>query len=467
MPQFHIINFGCRATQADGGEIEREMLARSYEKAASIAGAQIVILNTCTVTASADRDARQTIRRVQRQNPDAKIVVTGCYAQRAPEEIRHLPGVYYVVGNSHKHRLAGIIDRETSPGTQRAGEECLAEAHQSPLASSCTAEVYIDQFTRLERPPFPGRAFFAATDRTRPSLKIQDGCDANCSFCIIPAVRGRSRSLLPDEVLKQVEALVAAGYRELVLSGIHLGSYGRDLSDRTSLLRLMEALETVEGVCRLRLSSIEPLEVRKAVVEHVAHSRVFAKHFHVPLQSGVDRILRLMRRPYTADQYAQVAHFIRQEIPDAAIGADVITGFPGETEEEHRATVEFIEQAPLTYLHVFSFSPRPSTPAAEMRGEVSPQVIKRRSAELRDLGKRKKLKFQQQMVGKVLSVVTLDRGGSDFTESMSDNFLEVNVLGQAIEPNQIADVNIEGILQGVLTGGRVEHKRQHSTRGHP
>ncbi|MBZ5553122.1 MAG: tRNA (N(6)-L-threonylcarbamoyladenosine(37)-C(2))-methylthiotransferase MtaB [Acidobacteriia bacterium] len=460
MSNFHIINFGCRATQADGGEIEREMLACSFEKAPSMAEAHIVILNTCTVTAAADRDARQTVRRVRRENPRAKIVVTGCYAQRASEEIRQIPGVYCVVGNSHKHLLAQIMIEKLASGLQNTPEVDPAGTDQRPLAPSCTAEVYLDQFTRLERTPFVGQALFASTERTRPSLKIQDGCDANCSFCIIPAVRGRSRSLAPSEVLEQVEALAAGGYKELVLSGIHLGSYGRDLEERTSLLSLLEALENVRDLCRIRLSSIEPLEVSEGVIDHVARSRRFAKHLHVPLQSGVDRILRLMRRPYTADQYAQVVHSIRRKVPDAAIGADVITGFPGETEEEHRATMAFIERSPLTYLHVFSFSPRPGTPAAEMRGEVSPLAIKRRSAELRDLGKRKKFKFQQQMLGKILSVVTLEPRGGEFTGSMSDNFLEVNVAGEAIEPNQIVDVKIEGIVQGMLIGEFVRRTQE-------
>jgi threonylcarbamoyladenosine tRNA methylthiotransferase MtaB len=417
-----------------------------------MADAQIVILNTCTVTAAADRDARQTVRRVRRENPEAKIVVTGCFAQRAPEEVRQLPGVYCVVGNSHKHLLAQIVGEKVALGPQIPAVDDLAKANPGSLAPSCTAEVFIDQFTRFERMPFVGQTVYAATDRTRPSLKIQDGCDANCSFCIIPAVRGRSRSLSPAEVLGQVESLAAAGYKELVLSGIHLGSYGRDLEERTSLLNLMEALENLREVCRIRLSSIEPLEVSAGVIDHVARSRKFAKHLHIPMQSGVDRVLRLMRRPYTADQYAQVVHSIRRRIPDAAIGADVITGFPGEIEEEHLETMKFIESSPLTYLHVFSFSPRPGTAAAGMRGMVSPQVTKRRSAELRDLGKRKKFKFQQQMLGKTLSVVTLERRSGQFTESMSDNFLEVNCAGNATVPNQIVDVKIEGIVQGVLVG---------------
>jgi threonylcarbamoyladenosine tRNA methylthiotransferase MtaB len=326
------------------------------------------------------------------------------------------------------------------------------EATRNSRALSCTAEIYIDAFSRQERNRFAAQAFFGATERTRPSLKIQDGCDANCSFCIIPSVRGRSRSLDPEVVLKQVEVLADEGYKEIVLSGIHLGSYGRDLPRATSFLKLMERLEKIDHLKRLRLSSIEPLEVNEEIVSHVASSQKFARHFHVPLQSGVDRILRLMRRPYTSSQYLKVVSSIRTEISDAAIGADVITGFPGETEGEHRATMEFVEASPLTYLHVFSYSPRPGTVAATMRGQVGSQVMKRRSAELRDLGKRKKFKFQQHMVGRILSVITLDHGGEDFTEAMSNNFLEVKVHGNSGQPNQILDVRIEGIEQDVLMG---------------
>lgn len=462
MSSFYIINFGCRATQADGGEIEREMLARRFSRTDSIANARVVVLNTCTVTAAADRDARQTIRRVQRENPNAKIVVTGCYAQRSPEEISRIPGVDFVFGNSHKQQLARIVDEKLSGGAGRLHDRPSKELRESSQVLSCTAEVYRDPFSRLEREMFPAQAFFGATERTRPSLKIQDGCDANCSFCIIPTVRGRSRSLEPAEVEKQVRALGDAGFKEIVLSGIHLGSYGRDLPTRTSFLELMERLESVENLRRVRLSSIEPMELSEAIVEQVAGSKKFARHFHIPMQSGVDRILRLMRRPYTSTQYAAVVDSVRRRIQDAAIGADVIAGFPGETEAEHQATLSFIESLPLTYLHVFSFSPRPGTTAAMLRGGVSPYIIKRRSAELRELGRRKKFKFQEQMLGQILSVITLDRGGSGYIESMSENFLEVNVADGTISPNQIIDVKIEGIRDGALLG-KVIKKQNLST----
>lgn len=456
MSSFHIINFGCRATQADGGEIEREMVARNFAKAESVTQASVVVLNTCTVTAAADRDARQTIRRVQRENPNAKIVVTGCYAQRAPEEISRIHGVHVVVGNSHKHELVQIVDARLEHGSNAHISGARGENGEVSRALSSTAEVYMDQYSRLERGSFSGHAYFGATERTRPSLKIQDGCDANCSFCIIPAVRGRSRSLNPAEVRKQVETLVAEGYQEIVLSGIHLGSYGRDLAERTSFYELLQTLELLPGLCRLRLSSIEPMEVTDDIIAHVAASRKFAGHFHVPLQSGSDRLLHLMRRPYTSGQYMKVVEAVRGRIPEAAIGADVIAGFPGETEEEHRATLQFIEQSPLTYLHVFSFSSRPGTTAAAMRGHLSPQIIKRRSAELRDLGKRKKFKFQQTMRGRALSVITLDRRGDGGTEAMSGNFLEVIVRGTPLGPNQMVQVKIDGMEQGVLVGRLAE-----------
>jgi threonylcarbamoyladenosine tRNA methylthiotransferase MtaB len=452
LSSFHIINFGCRATQADGGEIEREMLAQNHRKASSVTEASVVVLNTCTVTAAADRDARQAIRRIQRENPGAKIVVTGCYAQRDPQEISRIPGVNLVVGNSHKQQLARIVnERLTSVRASSGG----AVEEQEPSGSrglSCTAEVYFDAFSRLERERFSAQPFFGATERTRPSLKIQDGCDANCSFCIIPTVRGRSRSLDPTEAIEQVSVLAASGYREIVLSGIHLGNYGRDLPVRTDLLELMRELESVAGPVRLRLSSIEPMEISEALIAHVAASPRFARHFHVPMQSGVDRLLRLMRRPYTAAHYQAVVDSIRARIPEAAIGADVIAGFPGETEEEHRATMSFIERSPLTYLHVFSFSPRPGTMAATLQEPVSPRVIKRRSAALRDLGKRKKFEFQQQMISRTLSVITLERSGKGFIEGMSENFLEVKITSPLMEPNALVDVRIDRIDDGVLVG---------------
>ncbi len=456
MSSFHIINFGCRATQADGGEIEREMLARSFQKSDSVVSAEVVVLNTCTVTAAADRDARQTIRRLRRENPDARIVVTGCYAQRASDEIRQIPGVDFVIGNSHKQYVARILEERLS-SPRAAHFQSSSDDGREPINSlSCAAEVYLDAFSRMERTAFPAHAFFGATERTRPSLKVQDGCDANCSFCIIPAVRGRSRSLSPEDVLKQVSALAAEGYREVVLSGIHLGSYGRDLAERTSFYELMRRLSAIEGCPRLRLSSIEPLEVSHEIIDCVADSPHFAKHFHVPLQSGDDRILRLMRRPYTSSQYAAIVEKIRRKIPGAAIGADVIAGFPGETDAEHAATLNFIERSPLTYLHVFSFSARPGTTAATLRGALSPVVIKKRSAALRELGSRKKFKFQRAMMGKILPVITLDRRREGYIEGMSDNFLEVQIADERLAPNRRVAVLIEGIESGELAGSVVD-----------
>lgn len=452
MSSFHIINFGCRATQADGGEIEREMLSRDFARAGSAAQADVVVLNTCTVTAAADRDARQTIRRVQRENPRARIVVTGCYAQRAPEELRQIPGIHFIIGNSHKQQLAQIVDEKLGGDEMAVHEIRDDDRRENRDALSCTAEVYIDAFSRREGGVFAARPYFGATEHTRPSLKIQDGCDANCSFCVIPSVRGRSRSLSPEEVRRQVTLLAAEGYQEIVLSGIHLGSYGRDLAGRASLLELMRSLELIPGVRRLRLSSIEPLEVSDEIVRWATTSSKAARHFHIPLQSGDDALLHSMRRPYTSGRYAELVEKIRRNLPDAAIGADVITGFPGESDGAHLQTFEFIERSPLTYLHVFSFSARPGTPAASMRGAVSPQVIKRRSAELRDLGKRKKFKFQQEMIGKTLSVITLERGDERGVEAMSDNFLEVKIAGATLEANRMVDVKIEDIREGMLTG---------------
>ncbi len=452
MSSFHIINFGCRATQADGGEIEQELLSHSYEKKETIVDADVVILNTCTVTAAADRDARQTIRRVKRENPQAEIIVTGCYAQRAPEEIRQLPGVRLVIGNSHKSQLVKIVDERIVQKPLDSGAGVKPGAQSISGSLSCTAEIFVEPFLRAERKLFSSTAHFGATDRTRPSLKIQDGCDANCSFCIIPSVRGRSCSLAPDEVRRQVAVLVAAGFKEIVLSGIHLGSYGRDLSQPTTFFELLKDLESIEGLTRIRMSSIEPLEVRSQIVELVAESDKLAKHFHVPMQSGADRILHLMRRPYSSSQYASVVEMIRKKVDDAAIGADVITGFPGETDAEHRLTMEFIERSPLTYLHVFPFSPRSGTTAASLRGMVGSNVLKRRSAELRELGRQKKFKFQEKIVGKVLSVITLDHNHGDGTSAMSTNFLEVKIQGPALLPNQIFDVMIEGVMGGVLVG---------------
>ena len=372
--------------------------------------AELVVLNTCTVTAAADEDVRHTIHRVRRENPAARILVTGCYAQRAPEELRAIPGVDWVVGNSHKTQIPAILTSTEFHGQVHVGD---IFAQQDFLSAPVED---------------------AAGDRTRPNLKIQDGCNNRCSFCIIPFVRGRSRSAPASQVVEQVRGL-AARYREIVLSGINLGRWGREPGSTMRLAGLLRLLLAETDVERLRISSVEPMDFGDDLLELIATSSRIAKHVHAPLQSGSDRVLRRMHRKYRPRHYEDRVRKARASMPDAAIGADVMVGFPGETDEEFEESRQFIESLPFTYLHVFTYSERPGTPAAASPAQVPHPVRKERNRVLRELGARKNLAFREAMIGRTLSSVTLDRG------ALTDNFLRVELNPQR-PPNRLIDVRI-------------------------
>jgi threonylcarbamoyladenosine tRNA methylthiotransferase MtaB len=411
--RFHVHNFGCRASQADGAALEAALADRGLRAVPSAAEAELVVLNSCTVTAFADDDVRKEVRRVHRENPDARILVTGCYAQRAPEELAVLPGVAWVVGNSHKIQIPDIV-----------GASLEAPYH---------GEIRVgDIFAQTDFLSAPVED--ASGDRTRPNLKIQDGCNNRCSFCIIPFVRGRSRSAPLATVLAQVRNL-AERYREVVLSGINLGRWGRESGGSMRLADLIRTLLAETAIERLRLSSVEPMDWSDDLLALVASSARIAKHIHAPLQSGSDSVLRRMHRKYRPCHYEDRIRKARAWMPDAAIGADVMVGFPGETEQEFEESREFIENLPFTYLHVFTYSERPGTPAAERADQVPMEVRKDRNRILRELGARKNLEFRRTMLGRTLSVVTLAAG------ALSDNFLKVE-LAAPRAANQMTDVKI-------------------------
>lgn len=443
MATFYIEQFGCRATQADAAAIARQLCEQGCSPAADAAAA-VVIVNTCTVTAAADAQARDAIRSIHRRNPAARIIVTGCYAQRAPEDLAALPGVHWVVGNSHKPeipRLAASL--ASAPQPPAAAPACdgaflpLAQLLPQPPAHSpaqiLTGSI-LDESGMLVAPVFGGEPGpdGSGAGHTRPILKIQDGCNSRCSFCVIPFVRGRSRSLPPAAVLEEIRKLAAAGYREVVLSGINLGAYGRDLSPRVEFLGLLRQILSATPLERLRVSSIEPLDVTEELIALVASTARLAQHFHIPLQSGSDRILAAMHRWYRAEHYAMRVRRIHERLPHAALGADVITGFPGETQDDHAATLAFLRGLPFTYLHVFSYSPRPGTHAAALPGHVPAAVIKRRARELRALGEEKAAAFRRFQLGRALRVLTLHRAedaAPGATPAISTNYLRVRVPG--------------------------------------
>ena len=427
---FFVANFGCRASQSEGAAVEQELLDGAAERADSAFTADVVVVNTCTVTDEADREARQLIRRIASRNPNARILVTGCYAQRAPDDLAALPGVTHVVGNSHKPILGQltlkVLDTDFEGGEPGGRAEIFC------------SDIFLEKELKPE-------SHLGSAGRTRAIVKVQDGCNANCSFCIIPTVRGRSRSLPLIAVVEEVAALIHRGYKEIVVSGIHLGTYGRDLNPGTTLGNLVVAiLDNNPGLERLRLSSIEPLEVTPEIITLVAERPRMAHHLHIPLQSGSPRVLRAMRRPYQPEYYADLLRRIRDKVPDAAIGADVMVGFPGETDEEFSQTFGLIEQSPLTYLHVFPYSVRPGTPAAELSGQVPSHVANFRAKALRQLIARKHASYLTSMMGRVLDVLVLEPG-----EGLTSNFLKVRTP-EELPVNEWAGLEVVGLQQGFL-----------------
>jgi threonylcarbamoyladenosine tRNA methylthiotransferase MtaB len=428
LQRFFVKTFGCRASQADGAAIEHGLVARGMQRASAQADADLVVLNTCTVTAAADDEVRQTVRRIRRAQPEARILITGCYAQRAPDELAALPGVSLVVGNSHKDRIPDLV----ASGIPYHGQIEIGDI----LAQRDFLSAPVED---------------ALGDRTRPNLKIQDGCNNRCSFCIIPFVRGRSRSASPNQVLEQVRTL-AERYREVVLSGINLGRWGRDLDSRLRLVHLVRRLLDETGVERLRLSSVEPMDFSDELLALMTESPRIAKHVHAPLQSGSDTVLRRMHRKYRPRHYADRIARAREWMPECAVGADVMTGFPGETDAEFDASRAFIESLPFTYLHVFTYSERPGTPAAESKEQVPHQVRKHRTHVLRELGREKNLGFRRKWVGRMLSAVTIEDGWT----ALSDNYLKIRLARQR-EPNLIVDVKIGGLLNdGLAEAGMLQ-----------
>jgi len=457
MATFYIEQFGCRATQADAAAIERQLLERGYAATSGADSADVIVVNTCTVTAAADLQARQAIHAIHRGNPAARIVVTGCYAQRAPEELAALGGVSWVVGNSHKPEIPRLIGEMTPLLSQHlpAGFVSLANIGGESLSLEHGPAKILSGNILEQRELFFAPIQGGEAGHTRPVLKIQDGCDSRCSYCIIPQVRGRSRSLAPDRVVEEIRKLAQNGAREIVLSGINLGSYGRDLKPRVELGQLLRRIVDETTIERLRVSSIEPMDVTADLIALFSANERLARHFHMPLQSGSDRILAAMHRWYRAEHYARRAELVREWLPDAAIGADVIAGFPGETDEDHRATLALIERLPLAYLHVFSFSARPGTPAADLQDHVPASEIAGRARELRALGEQKKAAFRSAQAGRTLRVLTLNGDGEDcagpWTRALSSNYADVRVAGK-LPANQFLDVQISDERDGHLAG---------------
>lgn len=416
--KYAVVTFGCRVNQADSLEIEDALRARGGVSS-SVEDAELVVVNTCSVTASADQAARQTIRRVARINTAARVVVTGCYATRRPDEAAALPNVVRVVRNLDKDGLvesvAGAVGMTTS-----------ARDGDGPCGSTLA----------------PGVA-----GRTALTLRVQTGCEERCSYCIIPSTRGASRSRPVAAILEQVEHATAAGYKEIAITGVHLGSYGRDLDSPESLLELLTALSRVDAPVLFRISSLEPMDCTDAVVDLVASSPRFAPHFHLPLQHGSDAMLRAMRRPYTNTYYRRLVERIVSLIPHASIGSDIIVGFPGESPEDFAEMQRALGRLPLTYLHVFPYSDRPGTAAAALHPKVDGRVIRARAAEIRDIASALSRRFRQSQIGSTLRALTVDDGQSVVT----GNYLKLR-LDAPRSRNEWVDVRVTDEREATVAG---------------
>ena len=384
--KYAILTFGCRVNQADSFEFE-ESLRAGGGVAAPAEEADLIVVNTCSVTGAADQGARHLIRRIARDNGRARIVVTGCYATRQPDDLASLPQVVRLVPNDEKPLLAQWLRGDD--GDAACG-------------------------THIE----PG-----TMGRTAIPLRVQTGCEERCAYCIIPATRGLSRSIPVEEVCVRARRLAEAGYKEVWLVGVHLGSYGRDLPSPSSLLELLRALDEVPGDVTFRISSLEPMDCAREIVDLVASSGRFLPHFHLPLQHGSDRMLAGMRRPYSIGFYTTLIGTIRAQLPHAAIGTDLLVGFPGEQEKDAELGARHIDALPLTYLHVFPYSDRPGTEASLMTPKVDPRDIRRRAERLRAAGRRFADAFAQAHIGAKRPGITLEDG----TLVLTDNFLKVRI----------------------------------------
>lgn len=406
MTRVALLTLGCKANQADTAMIAESLSDADVHFVGPRDQADICVVNTCTVTSSADGDARQVIRQARRASPDAAIVVTGCYAQVAGDDLRAMTEVTHVVGNAEKARLPALL-------RELAGLAPLYTTRARDWAPSLRDT---DQIRSLPQ------------GRTRPFVKVQDGCDYACSFCIIPRARGRNRSLPFDEILETIRRYGALGAHEVVLTGIHVGHFGRDLRPRRTLLDLLRAVDEQQLVPRVRISSIEPNELRLDMLDFAASTTTVCPHFHVPLQSGSDPILRRMRRVYTASTYAALMGAIRARLPHAAIGIDVIVGFPGETREHYQQTVRLLRDTDFTYLHVFPYSPRAGTEAAALPDHVDPEEKKDRAERLRSLSDERRSAFARAQIGRTVDVQLEGRPGRyGRRQGTSENYVNVEL----------------------------------------
>ena len=427
MQRIAITTLGCKINQFESAAMAESLGREGFLVVPFADEADIYLINTCTVTARTDAESRRLIRRARNRQPAAKIVVTGCYAQVAFDQLREMSGVHLILGNSEKKGIAELL--------REIGEEPRVLVSDISLERQA-AGITLESFA----------------EHTRVFLQVQNGCDAFCSYCIVPYARGRSRSVPLAEALDGIRSFAGKGFKEVVLTGIHLGGYGLDLTPRQSLLGLLTAVDEGELVPRLRVGSIEPTEITTSLVRFFATSEIICPHLHIPLQSGDDRVLERMNRRYNTSRFREVIEELAATIPDICIGCDVIAGFPGETDGEFETTYRLIDALPIAYLHVFPFSPRQGTPAATMPSQVPGGVIRERAAALRRLSERKKRAYHERFVGRELEVLVQERKEGGMVKGLSRNYIPVMLPGDDNLINSEISVRITGTGKELLRG---------------
>ena len=429
MKRVAISTLGCKTNQFESAAMIEQLKAAGYLVVPFTEPSDIYIVNSCTVTARTDAETRRLIRRARRLNPDSRIIATGCYAQVAPGELEKMPELDCVLGNQEKQNISALLE-----STESSVSDISSISQAEPLKLTSFAE------------------------HTRAFLQIQNGCNSFCTYCIVPYARGRSRSVKPDDILQGVRDLAANGFKEVVLTGIHLGAYGLDLPSPTSLTSLAGQIEAGDIVPRLRIGSVEPNEVSDELLDLMSRSKSICPHLHLPLQSGSDSVLSRMGRPYTSEIFRDLTERISLAIPDAFIGADVIAGFPGETDAEFNETVQLIEELPFSDLHVFPYSSRPGTRAASMPGHVPARIVTERAARLRKIAERKRRVFMEQFVGREVAVLVQGFDSkSGLCRGLSRNYLNVAFVGKASFVNSEIGVKITE-SDGTVCSGEIAAK---------
>ncbi len=422
-PTVAFYTFGCRLNQAETNIIQQTFVQRGYPVVDYRQHPDVVVVNTCTVTEHGDADTRKLVRRLVRQNPNVRIALVGCQAQVQREKLLELPNVQWVVGNARKMDFVNILEQSNTP---------------APQVLTPT----------IERQSFTLPAAGLTTSHTRANLKIQDGCDFFCSFCEIPFARGRARSRDFQDLLQEARQLAAAGFKELVLTGINIGTYQEG---NKTIVDVIEALERIPGIERLRISSIEPTTIPDAIIEKMGNSSRLVPHLHIPLQSGSNTILQRMKRLYTREVFAEFLERVVHAVPEVCIGTDVIVGFPGESEAEFKETFRFLKAMPFAYFHVFSYSARDHAPSRKMGDDVPREIIQERSRLLRELSARKRRLFHQQFLGKTVSVL-FEQQKAGAWEGLTGHYIRVRVNSMEDLKNQIRSVRITEVTENQVIG---------------